>query len=139
MTDDLCRAPTGLATAEALGDWNRMATSFLAHGAAAPEHLRRVLEREPEAALPLAAQGLFCLMLGRRETVAAAGASASAARRALDMGGAPPANKSDKSLFLRDFSGSRIIYRPSRRPMPKSCKKNPDAGKEQNRAGVAHT
>ncbi len=90
VTDDICRAPTGLATAEAQGNWNRMATSFLAHGAAAPEHLRRVLEREPEAALPLAAEGLFCLMLGRRETAAAAGASASAARRALDLAGAPP-------------------------------------------------
>jgi hypothetical protein len=35
-SDDICRAPT-----ETPGDWNRMAASFLAHGAAAPEHLGR--------------------------------------------------------------------------------------------------
>jgi hypothetical protein len=66
-----------------------MVRAFLAHGAATPVHLGRVLDAEPDAVLPLAAKGLFCLMLARRETVAAARASAEAARRALDPGRTP--------------------------------------------------
>jgi len=90
VTVDLCGAKTGLASAEATREWDRMVVSVLAHGAAAPGHLARVLEHEPQAALPLAARGLFCLLLGRREMVTAARASAKAARRAVEAGGAPP-------------------------------------------------
>ncbi len=89
MTPDICRADTGLTDPEAVMAWDRMVRAFLAHGAATPTHLARVLEREPDAALPHAARGLFCLMLGRREMVTAAQAAADAARRALDAGGAP--------------------------------------------------
>lgn len=66
-----------------------MVVAFLAHGAATPAHLATVLERAPDAPLPLAAKGLFSLMLGRREMVAHARTAAIAARRALD--GAPGA------------------------------------------------
>ncbi len=89
MTTDICHAETGLSSAEALDDWNAMVRAVLAHGAAAPTRLARVLEREPDAAMALAARGLFCLMLGRREMVAAARHAADAARRALATRGGP--------------------------------------------------
>lgn len=89
MTTDVCCAETGLATADALADWNAMVRSVLAHGAAAPTQLARVLEREPDAAMALAARGMFCLMLGRREMVTAARDAAEAARRALARHGGP--------------------------------------------------
>jgi len=40
VTEDICRARTGLSTPDALGDWNRMAASFLAHGTAARPYRR---------------------------------------------------------------------------------------------------
>ncbi len=89
MILDICRAETGLTTPQAAAEWDRMVRAFLAHGAATPLHLGRVLEEEPDAVLPLAAKGLFCLMLARREMVAAARASADAARRAVDPGRTP--------------------------------------------------
>jgi hypothetical protein len=89
MIPDICRAETGLTTPAAAAEWDSMIRAFLAHGAATPVHLGRVLEEEPDAVLPLAARGLFCLMLARREMVAAARASADAARRALDPGCTP--------------------------------------------------
>lgn len=89
MNHDICRAETGLVSPTALGDWNLMVASVLAHGATAPTHLGRVLDREPDAALALAARGLFCLMLGRREMVMAARAAADAARQALATHGGP--------------------------------------------------
>jgi hypothetical protein len=89
MIPDICRAETGLTTPRAAAEWDRMVKAFLAHGVATPIHLGRVLEDEPHAVLPLAARGLFCLMLARRETVAAARASAEAARRAVDPGHTP--------------------------------------------------
>jgi len=87
MSFDICRAETGLSSPEAVEDWNCMVSAFLAHGATTPEHLARVLEREPDAMLPLAAKGLFCLLLGRREMVEAAQAAAAAAHLSP---GAPP-------------------------------------------------
>src|SRR6056297_118545 len=89
MSTDVCRAETGLSCPEATAAWNRMVVSFLAHGADTPAHLGKVLEHEPEGVLPLAAKGIFSLMLARREMVAAAKDSAVAARRALDERGAP--------------------------------------------------
>ena len=90
MTTDICQAETGMTDPEAHAAWDRMICSFLAHGAATPVHLADVLDREPDAVLPLAAKGLFCLMLGRREMVATARDTAKAARIALDNGGGPP-------------------------------------------------
>ncbi|MGS4946140.1 tetratricopeptide repeat protein [Meridianimarinicoccus sp. RP-17] len=89
MSDDICRAETGLATAEALAAWNAMVRAVLAHGAAAPAHLATVLEHEPDAPMALAARGLFCLMLGRSEMVAAARGSSAEAHRALATRGGP--------------------------------------------------
>src|SRR6056297_2368821 len=90
MTTDICQAETGMTDPEAHAAWDRMICSFLAHGAATPVHLADVLDREPDAVLPLAAKGLFCLMLGRREMVATARDTVKAARIALDNGGGPP-------------------------------------------------
>jgi hypothetical protein len=89
MIPDICRAETGLTTPRAVAEWDQMVRAFLAHGAATPVHLGRVLDEEPDAVLPLAAKGLFCLMLARRETVTAARAAAEAARRAFDRGRTP--------------------------------------------------
>ncbi|MHA7874411.1 tetratricopeptide repeat protein [Roseivivax sp.] len=80
MRHDICRAAVDFSDPEALAAWNAMTRSFLAHGAEAPDYLARVLERAPDAVLPLAAKGLFCLMLGRAETVTAAHEAARAAR-----------------------------------------------------------
>jgi len=87
---DICGAETGLTCPEALTAWNSMVAAFLAHGAATPTHLAAVLEREPEAALPLAAKGLFSLMLGRCEMTGVAEQAATAARQAVDAGGRTP-------------------------------------------------
>ncbi|SFE66394.1 tetratricopeptide repeat protein [Roseivivax sediminis] len=90
MPFDICRAETGLETPEAAEAWDRMVVAVLSHGAAAPELLGRVLALEPDAPLPLAAKGLFCLMLGRREMTEAARAAHSRAERGLREGHAPP-------------------------------------------------
>ncbi len=89
MNHDICRAETGLTDPDALQAWNLMVASVLAHGATAPTHLGRVLEHEPASAMALAARGMFCLMLGRREMLAAAHVSADAARQALATHGGP--------------------------------------------------
>jgi len=89
VTIDICRAETGLETPAARADWDAMVRAFLAHGAATPTHLGAVLAREPDAAMALAAKGLFCLMLGRREMVAAARDASAAAHRALNTRGGP--------------------------------------------------
>ena len=88
MSMDICRAETGLTTAAALSDWNAMVRAFLAHGAQTPVHLGKVLEAEPNAALPLAAKALFCLLLGRREMTEAARAALAEARSAIEASGA---------------------------------------------------
>jgi hypothetical protein len=90
MTTDICCAETGLTDPAARLEWDAMVRAFLAHGAAMPTHLGRVLELEPDSVLPLAARGLFCLMLARREMVGVAQTSANAAVAALAAGGAPP-------------------------------------------------
>ena len=51
----------------ALAAWDKMVLAFLAHAAATPEHLGRVLSESPEFAMAHATKGLFCLMLGRSE------------------------------------------------------------------------
>ncbi|SLN40506.1 hypothetical protein ROJ8625_01910 [Roseivivax jejudonensis] len=89
MAFDLCRADCGLDDPEALAAWNAMIVAFLAHSKSTPDHLANVLDRSPDAAMPLAAKGLFCLMLGRAEMTEAARGAYSTARAALTLGGAP--------------------------------------------------
>ncbi|WP_377841549.1 tetratricopeptide repeat protein [Bosea sp. UC22_33] len=52
--------------------WNDMLEALLAHAAATPEHLARVLAADPDFALAHAAKGLMLLSLARAELVAPA-------------------------------------------------------------------
>lgn len=90
MQDDLFGQPTSLSTAAGIEAWNAAQRGFLAHAAATPERLAQVLLAEPDFALGHAARGLFCLLLGRREMVAAARDSLEAARAAPARPGARP-------------------------------------------------
>ncbi|WP_245624189.1 tetratricopeptide repeat protein [Jannaschia donghaensis] len=65
--------------AAAVVEWNAMTTAFLAHGAATPVHLGRLLELAPDFAAAHAVKGLFYALLGRRELLAEAGAALSQA------------------------------------------------------------
>ncbi len=89
MTRDICGAETDFDDAAAHRAWNAMVRGFLAHDLHAPDHLAETLRAAPHSALALAARGLFCLMLGRREMVAAAREAAQAAGLALREGAAP--------------------------------------------------
>lgn len=88
MNDDIFGQPTSLTQPEALAEWNRTQTGFLAHGAATPQHLARVLAAEPGFAQGHALHGICYLLLGRRELVAEARAAHDRARTALAEGDA---------------------------------------------------
>ena len=49
--------------------WDKMVLAFLAHAAATPEYLGKVLAAAPDFAMAHATKGLFFLMLGRRELI----------------------------------------------------------------------
>lgn len=66
---DFCGLATSLPSPVAVEHWNDTILSFLAHGAAAPEHLGKTLKAAPDFAQGFAAKGLFCLLLGRAELV----------------------------------------------------------------------
>ncbi len=78
----------------ALGEWNAMTRAFLAHGAATPVHLGKLLELAPEHAGAHAIKGLFYALLGRRELMEEAGASLVRAR-----GLAAGANARERALI----------------------------------------
>ncbi|GGH32827.1 tetratricopeptide repeat protein 38 family protein [Cribrihabitans marinus] len=61
-----------LAHADAARDWDGVLLGFMAHAAVTPDHLAKVLERDPGFALGHAVKGLFLMLLGRRELVATA-------------------------------------------------------------------
>jgi hypothetical protein len=67
MRNDQFGYDISLSSPEAVQAWDRMVLAFLAHAAATPDHLGKVLEAEPGFAMAHAVKGLFCLMLGRRE------------------------------------------------------------------------
>jgi len=67
MHSDQFGYETSLSSPVAVQAWDAMVLAFLAHAAATPDHLGKVLEAEPEHAAAHAVKGLFCLMLGRRE------------------------------------------------------------------------
>ncbi len=79
---DFCGQATSLGAAEAIGDWDATIRGFLAHAAATPVHLGRVLEAAPDFAIAQATKGLFCMLLGRPEMVGAARQALDAAREA---------------------------------------------------------
>ncbi len=88
MQNDLFGQPTSLSTAAGIEAWNATQRGFLSHAAATPERLAQVLRAEPDFALGHAARGLFCLLLGRLEMVAAARDALEAARAAQRRAGA---------------------------------------------------
>ena len=67
MGNDQFGYETSLSCAEAARAWDRMVLAFLAHAAATPDHLGKVLSADPGFAMGHAVKGLFCMMLGRSE------------------------------------------------------------------------
>ncbi|EFL87890.1 tetratricopeptide repeat protein [Ahrensia sp. R2A130] len=73
-------------TLSASGDmeaWNAMQLGFLAHSAATPDSLTKVIESDADFAMPLICKGLFTLLLGRRELYETAAACEREARAAI--------------------------------------------------------
>jgi len=85
---DACGYAVTLDDAAARDAWNACVTAFLAHGASTPQHLGATLAACPGFAMGHATMGFFQLLLGRRETVAAARAALARAQAAADAGGA---------------------------------------------------
>lgn len=83
MQTDIFGQTTSLQSPDALASWNDTQMAFLAHGAATPEHLGKVLTAEPDFALGLAVKGLFYLLLGRRELIPTAQEACMAAEKAV--------------------------------------------------------
>lgn len=72
---DLFDQPVTLTDAVAVTEWNAMIAAFLAHGAATPVHMGKLLDLAPDFAAAHAMKGLFYVLLGRRELMAEAQAS----------------------------------------------------------------
>lgn len=72
MREDMNGLSVTLGTTSALEAWNAVQRGFLAHAAATPESLGRVLREAPDFALGHAAKGLFYVLLGRSEMLGAA-------------------------------------------------------------------
>jgi tetratricopeptide (TPR) repeat protein len=72
MYHDLSGDPISVANEAARLAWNDTLEAVLAHASAAPEHLARTLEADPDFALAHAAKGLMLLSLARVELLAPA-------------------------------------------------------------------
>ena len=81
---------TSLSSPEAALAWDRTVLAFLAHAAATPDHLGKVLSLEPGFAVGHAVKGLFCMMLGRSEMVETARAAHEAAQLCVREGAPLP-------------------------------------------------
>ena len=88
MHHDLNGLPVTMTDPVALSAWNDVQRAFLAHGAATPQYLGVVMEREPGFALAHAAKGMFYLLLARRELMPTVMEARDRARAAADGGGA---------------------------------------------------
>ncbi|MEM8823891.1 MAG: tetratricopeptide repeat protein [Pseudomonadota bacterium] len=66
---DRYEQPVSLPDAAAVAEWDAMIGAFLAHGAATPVHLGRLLNLAPDHAATYAVKGLFYALLGRREVM----------------------------------------------------------------------
>lgn len=78
---------------DAIAEWDATLKAFLAHGAATPVHLGRVLELAPQFVMGNVAKGMFYLLLGRRELVAVAQEALATAKAA------PIQNQRDRSYI----------------------------------------
>lgn len=83
---DICQSPVTLSSDAALEDWNQVIHGFLSHGTKTPQHLGAVLAAEPDFAMGYAAQGLFSLLLGRKEMWQVAVDACAKARNAAQQG-----------------------------------------------------
>ncbi|MDZ7710189.1 MAG: tetratricopeptide repeat protein [Roseovarius sp.] len=90
MRNDQFGYETSLSSAQAVQAWDGMVLAFLAHAAATPEYLGKVLGKEPHFAMAHAVKGLFCLMLGRSEMTETARAAHETARLCARQGAPTP-------------------------------------------------
>ena len=65
--NDMFGQAVSLSASGDMDAWNAMQLGFLAHSAVTPDHLTKVIESDPDFAMPLICKGLFTLLLGRRE------------------------------------------------------------------------
>ena len=93
---DMFHQPVSLASTEAVAEWDAMVFAFLAHGAATPVHLARLLELAPDYAAAHAIKGLFYALLGRRELMSEASA---ALARAEMLAAAGTVNPRERALI----------------------------------------
>ncbi|MDA5559028.1 tetratricopeptide repeat protein [Shimia sp. MMG029] len=88
MLTDISACEVSLTQQDSLSAWNNVILGVLSHGQSTGDHLTTLLRLEPNFAMGHALKGLSCLMLGRRELVAAAQAASNDAEQALTLGGA---------------------------------------------------
>ncbi|MCK0166736.1 tetratricopeptide repeat protein [Jannaschia sp. S6380] len=81
---DHLEQPVSLTDPAAIAEWDATVRAFLAHGAATPVHLGRLLDLAPDHAASHALRGLFYVLLGRRELMAEARGALATARTRLD-------------------------------------------------------
>ena len=72
FSHDIFGCPVSISPSGDLEAWNNTQLGFLAHAAVTPEHLGKVLQSDPDFALPIVCKGIFSLLLGRRELYAVA-------------------------------------------------------------------
>lgn len=101
MQRDVNDLAVSLAAPDAVAEWDAVQRGFLAHAAATPLHLGRLLAAAPDFALGHAAQGLFCLLLGRSELLPAA----RAALRRAEAGAALPRERLYLNALRAGLSG----------------------------------
>ncbi|MEM7717574.1 MAG: tetratricopeptide repeat protein [Pseudomonadota bacterium] len=88
MLTDICSCDVSLTRDDALEAWNGVILGVLSHGQSTGEHLTALISSDPDFAMGHAMKGLACLMLGRRELIAAAQAAHREMARCLEFGGA---------------------------------------------------
>ncbi|KNG92785.1 tetratricopeptide repeat protein [Pseudaestuariivita atlantica] len=91
MHHDQFGYPVTVSSPDAGKAWDSLVTAFLAHSAAAPEHLGAALAADPDFAMAHAAKGLFYVLLGRRELMDTAQEAHAAALAAADR--IPPTDR----------------------------------------------
>jgi tetratricopeptide (TPR) repeat protein len=88
MHTDICNCKVSLTDADAVAEWNGMILGFLSHSKTVPGYLKRLIEIAPDFAMAYAAKGLFAMMMGKRELIAAAKQANDDAITALNASGA---------------------------------------------------
>lgn len=84
---DLFGYELSVSTDEAIESWNKTILAFLAHAAVTPDHLQASMAKAEKFPLAHIAKGYFCMLLGRKELIAAANeACATAEKQALEIG-----------------------------------------------------